>query len=99
MLRKDFDETYPERKRNIDRWIGEHGPTKDLLRYYLDLFVYEEWAQMSTKEIASMKEYLPTSKNPDDKDYYRGLFVGLRKQKEEMDALLSRMERMTKGDK
>ena len=98
MLSKDFDEKDPERKRNIDRWIGEHGPTKDLLKDYLDLFVYEEWAQINVKEIASMKKYLPTSKNPNDEDYYRGLCVGLRKQKEKMDELLSRMERMTEGE-
>lgn len=98
MLSKDFDEKYPERKRNIDRWIGEHGPTKDLLNDYLDLFVYEESAQITADEIATMETYLPTSKNPNDEDYYCGLCVGLRKQKEKMDELLSRMERMTKGE-
>lgn len=99
MLSKDFDEKYQERKRNIDRWIGEHGPTKDLLNDYVSLFTYEEWAQITADEIATMETYLPTSKNPNDEDYYRGLCVGLRKQKEEMDKLLSRMERMTKGER
>lgn len=99
MLSKDFDKKYPERKRNIDRWIGEHGPTKDLLNDYVDLFVYEEWARINVNEIQKWEQYvLPTSKNPDDEDHYRGLFVGLRKQKEEMDKLLSRMERITKGE-
>ena len=98
MLSKDFDEKYPERKRNIDRWIGDHGPTKDLLNDYVRLFTYEESTQITADEIATMETYLPTSKNPNDEDYYRGLCVGLRKQKEKMDELLSRMERMTKGE-
>ena len=54
MLSKDFDEKYPERKRNIDRWIGEHGPTKDLLNDYVDLFVYEEWARINVNEIQKL---------------------------------------------
>lgn len=99
MLSKDFDEKYPERKRNIDRWIGEHGPTKDLLNDYVSLLMYEEWAQMNAKEIASMEKYLPTSENPNDEDYYRDLCIGACTRREKMDKLLSRMERMTKGEK